>query len=109
MSTSSYDSVFGLGTTLLKIGVGSTIAQLITGVAGQNNLLLKVQSGGTLEIIGVPEGVTLTQAQLAAANQNHYILGASEILSLGGPVRLYLSATGATTIVMCMRGIASGN
>lgn len=108
MATSSADSIFGLGTTRITIGVGSTLAFLLTHVAGQNSTVLKYFSGGTLEVIGVADGVTLTAAQLGAANQTGYIMGTTEVLSIDGPVRCYLSATAATTVVMALLGKSQG-
>lgn len=111
MSTSSDDSVMTLGATRMVIPVGSSLALYVDINATENNLLFKYYSGGTLEIFGAtgPLGSTLTQAQLTASNQTGYLVGTSEILSIGGPCRFYLSATGATCIVHMIRGRSAGN
>lgn len=108
MSTSSYDSIFSLGTTNIIVPVGATVAVLIEGIAGQNSTLLKYVSGGTLSVVGVATGVTLTAAELASAVGNHYVMGTSEVLSIDGPARFYLMATGATTTVSAIRGRTQG-
>lgn len=107
MSTSSYDSIFGLGTTQIAVPPGATLAVLVTAVAGQNSSLFKYGSGGTLYILGVAEGATLTGTELAQAT-SHYLLGTSEILSLDGPVRFYMASLSATTVVYAMRGKSQG-
>ncbi len=108
MATSGSDSIFGLGTTRMIIAPGATLAQLVEGVAGQNALFLKYFSGGTLEIIGVGAGVTLSASDLVSASGNHYIVDSSERISIDGPTRFYLMAQSATTIVMSMRGKTAG-
>lgn len=104
MAISSYDSVYSMKTERINVGVGSTVATLVSPEPGQLNIVLKYFSGGTLEIIGCSLGVTLTAAQLASANQTGYLMGTSEILTIDGPARFYLSSTAATTIVMVLRG-----
>src|ERR1700731_232468 len=106
MSTSSSDSITTLGATRIIIAPGSTQALFMDMNALENNYLIKYYSGGTLEIFGATGqmGSTLTAAQLATANQTGYLVGTSEILSIGGPARFYLSATSATTIVHMLRG-----
>jgi hypothetical protein len=108
MVTSSFDSVYSLASTQIIVPVGATLAVLVTSIAGQNALMLKQYGGGTLEIIGMPDGSTLTAASLATASGNHYIMGASEVLSFDGPTRIYLSSTGATSVVMSLRGKSQG-
>lgn len=108
MATSSNDSVYGLETSRINVGVGSTIAILVEPIVGQQNIVLKYFSGGTLEILGVSAGVTLTAAQLGTANQTGYLMGTTEVLTLDGPARFYLSSTAATTIVMVIRGKSAG-
>lgn len=109
MATSSYDSIFSLGTTIITITPGATNAVLLTPVAGQLSTLLKYGAGGSLEIIGVTGGQTLSAADLVAQQGGHYLMGTSEILSLAGPVRCYLMAEGASpTIVRIIRGLSQG-
>lgn len=106
--SSSFDTVYGLGSTRIVVPVGATNALLFTPIVGQNGTLFKYWSGGTLEVIGVPAGVTLTAQNLADANGNHYLLGTSEVLSLDGPARFYLSSTGSTTVLMALIGKSAG-
>jgi hypothetical protein len=108
VSTSSADSIFNVGSTNVVVPVGATVAVYISPVAGQNTTLFKYFAGGTLQVIGVPYGVTLTGAQLVSAVANHYIMGGSEILSFNGPLTCYLQAMGATTTVMMLRGQTQG-
>lgn len=109
MSTSSNDSIFSLQTDRINVGLGATLAVLYDQTATQNSILLKYFSGGTLEIIGVSFGVTLTAAQMATASGTGYVVGTTEILSIDGPARFYLMSTGATTVVMSIRGKTPGS
>lgn len=102
------DSVYGLVTQRLAIPPGATQAVLMVPEPGQNSLLLKYFSGGTLEIIGVTAGVTLTAAQLVTASGTGYLIGTSEILSLDGPARFYLSSLGATSVLHVITGRSAG-
>jgi len=102
--SSPLDKVFGLETGRFAVPLGATNAILVEGVAGQNAIQLKYLSGGTLEVVGVSYGVTLTAVQLAARTGTDYLVGSSEIWSIDGPCRFYLSATGATAVVCFMRG-----
>lgn len=108
MSVSSNDSIFSLNTLKITVPIGATLAVLIDGEAGQNSTILKYFSGGTLEMIGVTAGTTMTAAQLATASGSHYTFGINEIFTIDGPVRFYLSSTGATTIVMRAAGKTQG-
>jgi hypothetical protein len=108
MSTSSSDGIFGLATQRLNIGSGSTLAELITQDPGQNSLYIEYFSGGTVEIIGVTAGTTLTAAQLGTANGTGFIVKTDRGYSFNGPTRFYLSSTGATSIVHIMKGKTTG-
>lgn len=112
MSTSSYDSVFGVKTSRLVIPAGVTVGVLIDGnaIAGNTYTRLKYHSGGTLHIIGVTSGVTLAAADLDSAITGNasYLLGSSEILELDGPARFYLGAEAATTIAYLIQGRTQG-
>ncbi len=107
MATTSYDSIFGLGTTQIMIPPGATLGVLVEAVAGQNSIILKYLSGGTLYVMGVAAGATLSAADLAGAT-GHYLVGTSEILNIDGPARFYLASLGATTVVCAMRGKSQG-
>lgn len=116
MATSSFDSIWSLGSTRLVIGVGSTIALFVQPGPGQVNMTLKYFSGGTLEILNCLQpnnspmgptlfvGSTLSQQQLATASGTGYIMGTSEVLAINGHASFYLSSLSATTIVMALVG-----
>lgn len=104
MATSSFDSVYSFGSTKIAVPVGATLALLITANAFQSAITLKYFSGGTLELIGCPQGTTLTAQNLSDASGQHYLFATNETLNIGGPARFYLSSTSATTVVMALRG-----
>lgn len=108
MSTSSNDGIFGLATSRLTIGAGATLAELLTQDPGQNSLYIEYFSGGTVEIIGVTAGTTLTAAQLASANGTGFIVKTDRGYAFNGPTRFYLSSTGITSIVHVMKGKTTG-
>lgn len=101
--------IFGLDTVPFIIPPGATLAVLITGSEGQAAQLLKYGSGGSLQIMGVTLGVTMSAAQLVSAgNSGGYLFGTSEAVSVDGAARYYLMATGATTTVYQIRGLTAG-
>lgn len=103
------NNIFGVIAEQLVIPPGATLAVLMTGNAGQCSEVLKYYSGGTLQILGVTVGTTLTAAQLVSAgNSGGYIFGTSEALTVDGAARYYLMATGATCVVMHLRGLTAG-
>lgn len=108
MATSSQDSIFGLGTTAIFVPAGATNALLFEAIAGQNNVQLKYGSGGSLYIIGVAAGVTLSAQNLSDNATAHYLMGTSEVLSIDGPVRCYLASLSATTVLYQIRGKSQG-
>lgn len=106
--SSSSDSIFGVETTRVNVGVGATIATLVDIVSGQNTTYFKFLSGGSCEIIGVSAGVTLTAAQLATASGTCYPMTVvNEVISFDGPLRCYLSGYGATSVVAVIKGKSS--
>lgn len=108
MSRSS-ENIMGFGSSQLIVAPGATNALLVFPAAGQNYTRLKYGSGGSLEIIGVPDGVTLTAAQLVSASGNHYLVGTTEVIDIPKSApRFYLSALSATTIVFYLEGRSSG-
>lgn len=108
MATSSFDSVFGVTTGQFVVPVGLTNALFINAasIPGCNSTQLKYNDGGTLLLVGCPAGATLTAVQLSTASG--YLVGTSEVLSINGPVRAYLAATGATTRVSFIFGQVEG-
>ena len=108
MSVTSNDTIFGLGTTAQIVPPGATLALYFTQVAGQNSTLIKNGGGGTLYMIGMAQGATLSAAQLVTNASAHYLMGASEVLSIDGPASYYLLALSATTTVYQMVGKTAG-
>lgn len=105
----SQDDIFAYGATKLVVGPGATLALLVTGIAGEVGGILKYFSGGSLEIIGVTTGQSLTAAQMVTALGTGYLLGTTEIVNTDGNARYYLMALGATSIAYSLKGLSSGN
>jgi hypothetical protein len=83
---------------------GAANAQLIGSSAFVADRVVARVSGGTLIIIGVPAGQTLSAAQLAAAftaNQ-FYIVKTAERLDFLGPAPFYIAGIGATVVAQVM-------
>lgn len=124
----SYDDIRGLLTSRITVPVGATLAVFVDVISGERAFLMKYVSGGTLEIlpaslgaslnyagftqsVGSPNfvtGSTQTPAMLAALSGTGYVMTSQEVLSFDGPVRMYLSATGQTTIVHTIYGKGAG-
>lgn len=106
------DQVFGVTTGQFTIPVGVTVATLIDAgsVPGCQSVYLEYFSGGTLQLLGVNNGATLTAAQLVAAGVtlSGYVMPTGRGVSIDGPARFYLAATGATTIVNFIFGRSMG-
>lgn len=105
MSISSYDSIFAFGTTQLVVAAGATNAILIEPRAGQVNMRMDVLTGGSMFIIGVTMGQTLTAASLAFGS-SHWLVPSSH--TIAGPARFYLAAGGATGVIMALIGLNQG-
>lgn len=106
MATTSFDSVWSLGSTRIVIGTNTGV--YIQPFAGQIGVLLKMFSGGTCEIlpaalgqsqIGFFQNTTQTAANLSLMSGFGYCFSANEVLTIGGPASFYLSSTGATSIL----------
>lgn len=104
---SSSEAIFGVVTSQVVVAPGATNAVYISAEGGQGALLIKYLSGSTLEIQGSINGSTMAGASLAPLIGTGYIMGTNEVLSLAGPARLYLMATGATTIACIMKGLSA--
>lgn len=102
------DDTFSLGTTLLAVPVGGTLALYIPQQVGRNWTDLRyVAGGGTVSIVGVGQGVTLTAAQLAAGTPGYY-LSTTNALRIYGPTAFYVAGTGATSLVSQLSGFSPG-
>lgn len=100
--------VFGVKPEKYVIAPGATNAQLITPVAYEVANQVKYGTGGSLEIQKAPQGTTYIGASLAPLIGTGYLMGTAEALSLGGPARYYLMATGATVTAFVLRGLSDG-
>lgn len=118
---SSSDQIYGLQASRVNVGTGATLAFFLDVVPGQISTVIKYLSGGTLEIIGcttnaaindfskAAQGTTYSAADLASLSGTGYLMATNEVLSFAGPIRCYLSSTGATTIVHIIKGRSEGN
>lgn len=103
------DSIFSFGATRLVISPGATLAVLVYQEPYENRSILKYFSGGSLEIYGATYGATATAAQLVVmGTSGGYLLGTTESMSIAGPARYYLMATGATCTAMLLKGFTAG-
>lgn len=118
MATSSYDSVFSFGATIVKVGIGATVATYMQPEPGQIGWMLKYMNGGTCFLlpcaigssqIGMGFGTTQTQAALAGMSGAGYLLGSAngntgviENLRINGPASFYISSAGATSLISVM-------
>lgn len=104
---SSSESIFGVVTSQVVVPPGATNAVFVDVVPKEGAVLLKYFSGGTLEIHGSITGSTLPGATLAPLIGTGYILSTSEVISLAGPTRFYLMATGSTAVACLLRGLTA--
>lgn len=123
---SSSDDIFSVLPSRVAVQPGATLAVFVDIVPGEKSLLIKYLSGGTLEILPaslgasfVPgtstygsyaftAGSTQTAAMLAVLSGTGYLMGTSEALTFDGAPRLYLSSTGATSVVAIIKSLSSG-
>lgn len=104
---SSSDSIFGLVPSQIVVAPGATNAQFVDITSRQGAINLKYFAGGTLEIHHAINGSTMAGASLAPLIGTGYIMGTSEILSIDGPARFYLMATGTTATAMLLKGLTA--
>lgn len=83
--------VYALGATIITVGL-SAIVQ-VGPTENQIGLQMKKLAGNTLEIVSRPPALTGSSAVVWGTG---YKLGDTETLSIDGPARYYLAATGAT-------------
>ena len=107
MAVQVKDDTFSVGTSLLAIPVGITLALYCPQLAGRNSVELRYVAGGTLCLIGVAPGTTLTAAQLDAQAGGYYISTVNS-LRIPGPAAFYLGATGATVLVSQLTSFSPG-
>lgn len=102
--------VFGLVPETLFIPLGATSALLLDGDVGQVGSVLNYISGGTLWIMGVTGGQTLTAAQLASDFNGatlRFNVQSGQAINIDGAPRFYLAATGATVVCQLLRGLGT--
>lgn len=107
---SSSSDIFSLGTTACNIAPGASLAQWVDFGAYATSVQVKYFTGGSLEIIGAPFGVTNQGGFSNVLSGNlGYVMGTAEVQSIDGPCRFYLRATGATVTALMMVGQTASN
>ena len=87
-----------------RLTFGPTVAPYgITVLAGQNSILLKQVSGGTLEIVS---GSSFAAGATLAGTG--YPFGSNEILGLDSAGTVWVLASGATSILALVQGRSAG-
>lgn len=100
--------VHGFGSSKIIVGVGGSFAVLMSPQPGEVMSYLKYSSGGSLEIVQAPYGVSYVGASLVPLIGTGYLMGSAETITAYGPARYYLIATGATAIAYSLKGLDSG-
>lgn len=104
------DDVRSIFTQRITLASGATL--MVTPIPGQVSLILKLISGGTLEISG-SDGFTTNGAGITYAingitggqgSGSFYPIATSEDISMASSGIFYLVASGATCVVALMRG-----
>lgn len=103
----SSDAIYGVGATQVIVPPGATNAQFIDVVSREVGIVFKYFTGGTLEIQTAVNGTTMSGASLAGLLGTGYILGTAEVMSIDGPCRFYLMATGTTATAHVLRGLSN--
>ncbi len=95
-----------IGSTQIPVGLSAIIA--VRPTAHEFGVGIKIASGGgTLEIAPRPIGYSLSGAGCTGWGAG-YSIGASESISVQGPVTFYLQATGATMTAAVIIGRTAG-
>lgn len=90
MYSSGNARVYGLGATIIVIGLSATATVDLSATANVIGGFFKIQAGaGTLAIV---QGAS-------AISTAGYLVGATEVVELQGPAKFFLAATGATMSV----------
>lgn len=108
--------VWRLQHSTIQVGVGATVAQFVTPIAGQVGIWLKLFSGGSAEIFGASYTggqsgyMAMSAADLASSSGNGYPLypdvSAPQLHFIGAPY-FSIAANGATGIVKVVREISN--
>ena len=101
---SRQEDVFSFGITRCAVGLSALMEIDLRFIRGSISCQFKQFSGMTLEIVsGVSAG-----SNPASVRGTGYPIGPTEIISLGGPTKFYLCATGSTAIVPMLIGLSQG-
>lgn len=107
---SQRNDIFGLIPETLYVPSGATNALLIEGEVGEAGSVLNYLSGGTLWIMGVTGGQTLSAATLASQFTGAtllFLVQSGQALNIDGAPRYYLAATGATVTCQILHGLSA--
>lgn len=103
------NDVSALQPQIISVITGGGSATLIGATAGQVGGILKWMSGGSLEIFYAPVGVSSgSQPAGGAAGSSGYLVGTAELVSVTGPARFYLVATGSNAVCHYLRAMGPG-
>lgn len=104
------DSTYNLSPLKVVVGPGATLAVKVTQIDTQVSTQIRYGSGGSLEIVPVPNMATFLGATTWAAASlvpflgNGFLMG-TDTLKFSGPAQFYLLATGATTTAYIIKEI----
>ncbi len=100
------NQVFSVGGTQIAVGLSAIIK--IAPDYYQSATSLKILSGGgTLEIVQIPFGLTLSGSSSLGWGSG-YKVGATEVVNIGGGAFIYLAATGATMVANVLKSYTAG-
>lgn len=103
--------VYGLQPQTFYVGEGATAAVLVEMKSHEVGLVLDYLSGGTLYILGVTIGQTLSAAEALSAysgGTNIWLVKDGQPLNIDGNPRFYLASLSATTQVQILRAQGQG-
>lgn len=109
---SQQDDINGLFPQTIHIPSGATNCVLFETMSRQVAGVLEYVSGGTLWILGITIGQTLSPAAAAslfAGGTNIFLVRDGRSLNIDGWPRFYLASTGATSTIQILRGLGPGS
>lgn len=98
--------VSSLQTSLVTVKAGGSSAMAMLATAGQVGWLFKYASGGSLEIHSAAVGISAGSA--LASGSSGYLMASTEVMSIAGPARFFLVATGSDAVVNVVRAMGPG-
>lgn len=110
---SQREDIYGIFPIQYFVPPGASLALLIEPPAGENGIILRWISGGTLHLMraGATVGGTYTGAELGAlytGATSTYVVSTSESINLGGAPRFYAAAIGTTSVFQVLRATGPG-